>query len=97
MSRELPIPPKADDDPKSTEILRAWVTSDKHLHITLNLVEWPDIEVWGIFLADMLQHITQGIEEGGGPSETDAREAILEMFRLEVEKPSAKAEGSFYE
>jgi hypothetical protein len=98
MSRELPIPPKADDDPKSTEILRAWVTAEDHLVITLNLVTWDDeIRCWGIFLADILQHITKGIEEDGGVSESEAREAILEMFHLEVESPTDKARGSFYE
>lgn len=95
----LPIPPEVDEDPLAVEILRVWIGGDHNQYVTLNVVVWRDIRVWGIFLSDVLQHIVQGITEAHpeGPSYDEVHDMILDMFEAEVENPTDKAKGAFYE
>ena len=95
--KALPIPPKAEDDPESSEIFRAWVTSDGNLHVSLLPNIWPDHRTWGIFLSDVVQHVVQGICEMDEDKKPRlVSRDIVEMFRMEYRRPTDKAKGDFY-
>lgn len=89
---QLAIPPMAKADPKSFELIRAWVAQGD-LHVSLQLGGWEDPTAWGVVLADVLRHVANFYEEKKGidPEETIAR--VKAAFDAEVESPTDEAEG----
>jgi hypothetical protein len=98
MKSELPVPPAAQRDKKSQEMIRAWV-AEEGLHCSLNIGVWGDREgtAWGILLSDVARHVSDAISKG----DRTKREAILAeiqaAFEREMEKPTSPTEGSFIE
>jgi hypothetical protein len=94
--QELGIPPGAAEDPKSLEMLRAWIANGG-LHCNLPIGTWADREAiaWGIVLSDAARHVADALakEKGIGREETLA--AIRESFDRKIETPTAETEGDF--
>ena len=68
--KPLVIPPAAQRDDDSIEMLSAWV-AEKGLHCSLNIGVWDsnrgdEPRAWGILLADVIRHIANAIEEHKG-------------------------------
>ena len=89
---QLAIPPMAKDDPKSFELIRAWVAQGDLL-VSLQLGGWDDPTAWGVVLADLLKHVANFYQQNKGidPEETFAR--VKAAFEAEVESPTDDAEG----
>ncbi len=65
-NRECIIPKEALDDPKSRELLRAWV-AHQALHVSLFIPdEWEDPGHWGVALADVIRHLADAYHQSQG-------------------------------
>lgn len=89
---QLAIPPPAKADPKSFELIRAWVAGGD-LHVSLEMGGWDDPTAWGVVLADVLKHVANFYQQRKGlaPEETAAR--VKAAFDAEVASPTDDAEG----
>jgi hypothetical protein len=99
--KSLPVPPKAAHDPRSQEMIRAWI-ADGGLHCSLRVGLWQDENVdeslaWGILLADVVRHVANAMEESDGKDRRETIEAIKESFLTEIRKPTSKHRGKFVE
>jgi hypothetical protein len=90
---ELAIPPAAKGDPDAGEVLRAWVVRQE-LHVSLNVDAWSDPATWGIFLADMLRHISLAHEQAYAVPREDTLKTILQIFKAEIEAPTDEPRGT---
>lgn len=90
---ELPIPPAAKGASDAGEVIRAWVAR-KGLHISLNVSAWDNPATWGIFLADMLRHISLAYEQAYAVPRQETAKTILEMFEAEMESPTDQPRGA---
>ena len=97
--RELVIPPAAERDPESWELLRAWV-AEKQLYCSLKIGVYEaegfvEEEAWGIILADAAKHVADALSSRG----IRDREATLSKIRLsfaaELDNPTSNTQGSF--
>jgi hypothetical protein len=81
---QLAIPPGAKTDPKSFELIRAWVAGGD-LHVSLEMGGWDDPEAWGVVLADVARHVANFFKhkKGFNPAETTAR--LVEAFEAELD------------
>lgn len=95
-SRELLIPPAALDDPKSGELLRAWI-ANHGLHCTLNVHVWDDAGNWGIMLADVARHVANAKHDLDGSDRHEIVRRIRELFDAELDSPTDKPSGDFVE
>jgi len=65
--KELIVPPAAQEDDKSVEMLRVWI-AQKGLHCSLNIGMYEEAKrvneekAWGIILADAAKHIADALE-----------------------------------
>lgn len=97
MPNELPVPPVAEGDPRSLEMIRLWLARGK-LHCVLNIGFWEargldERQAWGILLADMLHHIANAheAEYGRDPRETIA--LVREALAAELDHPTSSRRG----
>lgn len=98
---ELVVPPAAESDPNSIEVLRAWVADGAQWlslnpHLYRNRAfeeEWA----WGLFLADTLKHIANAIHDASGKDRGHIVEKIRESFETEIKKPTTDVKGGFLE
>ena len=73
--------------------LVAYNNPDEGLVVMLDNNEFETPGIWGIVLADVLQHLVNAyIKDGMSPRET--REEILSMFLAEVQRPTSRAESA---
>jgi hypothetical protein len=78
----LPIPSAADQDPKATEVLRAWIIGGQ-LHVALAAWIWKnEPETWGELLAEAAGHLADAISEETG-RDRDAVYATIHRSVLE--------------
>ena len=71
--------------------LVAYNNPEKGLVVMLNNNEFETPGIWGIVLADVLQHLVNAyVKDGMAARET--REEILSMFLTEAKRPTARAE-----
>lgn len=68
--RTLVIPPAAQRDNDSVQMLSAWI-AENGLHCTMNVGIWHaqgrrEARAWGILLADVIRHLANAIEEQQG-------------------------------
>ena len=94
--RELCIPQPAIDDPKSGEVLRAWI-ADGGLHCSLRPNNWSDPGNWGIVLADVARHVANARQEIDGSDREETLSRILTLFNAEFENPTDEPTGGFVE
>ena len=92
--RELCIPPKALEDPKSAEMLRAWIACGG-LHCTVNIATWKDASNWGIVLADVAGHVANATEEAEGTPHRETLDRIRLLFNTELDNPTDEPSGGF--
>ena len=62
---ELPIPPAAQDDPRSIELARIWAAGGRQ-HVTLATGLWNDPAGWGIMLVDLARHVASAYHQAEG-------------------------------
>ena len=98
--KTLPIPPAAQRDEKSIQMLSAWI-AERGLHCTMNVGLWDgeghdESKAWGILLADVIRHVSNAICESKGiPSEKTILE-IFDSLRDEIDDPTSPTKGGFH-
>ena len=98
--KPLVIPPAAQRDSNSVQMLSAWV-AEKGLHCSLNIGMWeesgrPEAPAWGILLADAVRHIANALQEEYGHAAPASVAAILESLHQELGEPTSPVTGSFH-
>jgi predicted secreted Zn-dependent protease len=97
---ERPIPPAAQRDTASVEMLRVWV-AEKQLHCSLKIGMYRDGMgineelAWGTILADVARHIARALHPEDAKAEAAALQKILYSFNDEVAAPTSDAKGGF--
>ena len=92
--REIPIPPRALEDPDSRELVRAWVANNA-LHVSLSVGNWGDDEAigWGVRLSDIARHVADALEEQDLAEPEQVLARIREVFNKEMDTPTAETDG----
>jgi hypothetical protein len=97
--KELVIPPAAQRDADSWELMRTWV-AENGLHCSLNIGVYeaqgiPEEKAWGTILADAARHVSNALASSGhGDADTTLRE-IRRIFEDELDSPTSKTKGEF--
>jgi hypothetical protein len=91
---QLPIPPDAMTDPKSIEMVRAWIV-DGGLQASLQMGIWEDVRAWGILLADIVKYVADAKEKGGGMDRSQTIRQIRKSFIAELDASTCESEGDF--
>jgi hypothetical protein len=92
--KALLIPEPAVQDPKSTEMIRAWVANNA-LHCSLTIGTWKDPRAWGILLADVARHVANAYQESEGQDRAATLKNIRQLFNAELDKPTDDPKGKF--
>ncbi len=94
--REIPIPPRALEDPDSRELVRAWVANGA-LHVSLNVGNWGDGDDeaigWGVLLSDIARHVADALDQQDLADPVEVRARIREVFNKEMDSPTADTNG----
>jgi hypothetical protein len=89
----LSIPPVAQRDKASFEVLRVWI-ADQGQHVSIRSGAWDDPFAWGIVLADLARHIALAHEMQDQKIDKQAfLERLLEGFSAEIDSPTDEPEG----
>jgi hypothetical protein len=89
----LSVPPAAQRDKASFEVLRVWI-AEQGQHVSIRSGAWEDPFAWGIVLADLARHIALAHELQGEAVDKDAfLERLLEGFTAEIDNPTDEPEG----
>ena len=89
----LDIPPAAQRDKASFEVMRVWV-AEQGQHVSIQSGAWEDPFAWGIVLADLARHIALAHQMQGSMVDPEAFLArLLEGFEAEIEDPTDEPEG----
>jgi len=80
-------------------MLSAWI-AERGQHCTIKIGFWEEnghdeAKAWGVFLADTVRHIANGLQEKHGKLAPETTAAIIASFHQELGKPSSEATGSF--
>jgi len=95
--RECIIPKEALNDPKSRELLRAWV-ANQALHVSLSIPdEWQDAGHWGIALADVTRHLADAYHKSEGIDPKLTIQRIQEVLVAELVETRDDLSGGFVE
>ncbi|MFC0682932.1 DUF5076 domain-containing protein [Lysobacter korlensis] len=94
------IPPAAQRDPNSVQMLSAWI-AENGLHCSLKIGMWQEsgrneTRSWGILLADAVRHIANAMQEQYGHAAPDTVAGILEALHRELGDPTSPAKGEFH-
>ncbi len=95
MEKSLNLPPAAQRDKASFEVLRVWI-AEQGQHVSIQSGTWDDPFAWGIVLADLARHIALAhqLQNQNGKSDPDVfMERLLEGFQAEIENPTDEPEG----
>ena len=96
--KELVIPPAAQSDEDSWELLRAWVANNGlHCSVLVGVYDAEGITeelAWGTILADAARHIADAIESLGLRDNEAALVAIRQAFNAELDKPTSSRSGN---
>ncbi|HEY0263458.1 MAG TPA: DUF5076 domain-containing protein [Granulicella sp.] len=89
----LAVPPAAQRDKASFELLRVWV-AEKGQHVSIQSGAWEDPFAWGIVLADLARHIAHASHLQNKKNDPEAFLArLLEGFEAEIQNPTDEPEG----
>jgi Domain of unknown function (DUF5076) len=89
----LSIPPVAQRDKASFEVLRVWI-AEQGQHVSIRSGAWDDPFAWGIVLADLARHIALAHEMQNEKIDKEAfLERLLEGFSAEIDSPTDEPEG----
>jgi hypothetical protein len=93
VEKNLSIPPVAQRDKASFEVLRVWI-AEQGQHVSIRSGAWEDPFAWGIVLADLARHIAHAHEIQNEGTDTDAfLQRLLEGFQAEIDNPTDEPEG----
>ena len=94
--KELGPPPLTAADPKSTEMVRAWVAHGG-LHCSLNVGVFGKDELigWGILLSDIARHVADALAQSENRDKEQSLAAMQKVFNDELKRPTATTKGSF--
>ena len=93
VEKTLAIPPVAQRDKASFEVLRVWIANQGQ-HVSIQSGAWDDPFAWGIVLADLARHIALAHTIQNSSTDEDAFLArLLEGFQAEIENPTDEPEG----
>jgi Domain of unknown function (DUF5076) len=82
--RDLEVPPIANSNPQSVEVLRVWAAPGQPQQLTLRTT-WKDSGAWGLLLADIARHAAKAYaNEGQNPTDVLAR--IRQLLDAEFSK-----------
>ncbi len=95
--KELEIPPAAQEDPKSVEILRLWIAKGGEW-VSLNPYQYRNRDfkeewAWGLFLSDAIKHIANAVSELSGKDKQQVIDDIRTSFEAEMDKPTSEVRG----
>jgi hypothetical protein len=91
--KNLSIPPAAQRDKASFEVLRVWI-AEKGQHVSIRSGAWEDPFAWGIVLADLARHVAHAHKLQNEDTDTDAfLQRLLEGFQAEIDNPTDEPEG----
>jgi hypothetical protein len=95
----LVIPPAAQRDARSVQMLSAWV-AERGLHCTLNIGHFQaqghdESNAWGILLADVVRHIASAIQSERGSSAESTVQAVVSALLAELNSPTSSVQGEF--
>jgi len=98
---ELVIPPAAQRDADSLELMRAWV-AEKGLHCSLKIGVYedqgiPEALAWGTILADAARHIANALTSSNGKDTNETLREIRRHFEAELDSPTSEMRGGFVE
>ena len=98
--RTLVIPPAAQRDAKSVQMLSAWI-AEQGLHCTLNIGFFESAghvepKAWGILLADLVRHIGNALAEDRGTPAHETIAAVVSSLQSELDVPTSAAVGEFH-
>jgi hypothetical protein len=88
----LSIPPVAQRDKASFEVLRVWI-AEQGQHVSIRSGAWDDPFAWGIVLADLARHIALAHEIQDKVDKQAFLERLLEGFSAEIDSPTDEPEG----
>ncbi len=89
----LAIPPVAQRDKGSFEVLRVWI-AEQSQHVSIRSGAWEDPFAWGIVLADLARHIALAHSlQNKGVDKDVFLERLLEGFSAEIDTPTDEPEG----
>jgi hypothetical protein len=95
MTRELEIPPAAEEDPSAFEIVRVW-GAKREQHVSLFWDLWEDPAIWGIMLADLAGHVANALHQERGLDRKKVLSEIRSMFNKEMNAPTDSPEGKVF-
>ena len=98
--KPLVIPPAAQRDEKSVQLLSAWA-AERGLHCSLNVGKWhesgrDEAAGWGILLSDVARHIANAMQQQYGVAPADTIAGIRRAFDREFAAPTSEVEGNFH-
>lgn len=98
--RTLVIPPAAQQDDNSVQMLSAWI-AEQGLHCTLNIGFFEaaghgEAKAWGILVADLVRHIGNAVAEERGTPADETVAAVLTSMRAELDAPTSGTVGEFH-
>ena len=92
-NKNLSIPPVAQRDKASFEVMRVWI-AEQGQHVSIRSGAWEDPFAWGIVLADLARHIAHAHELQNEGTDTNAfLQRLLEGFQAEIDNPTDEPEG----
>src|ERR1700726_2883397 len=93
VEKNLSIPPVAQRDKASFEVMRVWI-AEQGQHVSIQSGAWDDPFAWGIVLADLARHIAHAHQMQNSKVDPEAFLARpLEGFQAEIEDPTDEPEG----
>lgn len=98
--KTLVIPPAAQRDENSIQMLSAWV-AENGLHCTLNIGHFDgcghgEARAWGILLADLVRHIGNAWAEERGVPADETVAAVVASLNSELDLPTSAVVGEFH-
>jgi Domain of unknown function (DUF5076) len=96
----LTVPPAAQRDDESIQMLSAWI-AENGLHCSLKLGVFEpngnaEDRSWGVLLADVIRHLANAIGEEHGVNPETTTENIVKSLLAELESPTSAAHGTFH-
>jgi hypothetical protein len=98
--KTLVIPPAAQRDADSVQMLSAWI-AERRLHCALKVGMWraeglDEPAAWGTLLADVVRHIGNALHEDAGLNQAEAVNAVVAGLLKELGEPTSDLTGSFH-
>ena len=93
------MPPAAQRDDQSWELMRVWF-AEHGLHCSLKVGVYEsegigEERAWGMVLADVTRHLADAVSSLTGREKEAALQAIRLHFEEELDSPTSQTHGSF--